>query len=238
MFTGCGGGGDLRNLCGETVETLQIISLALGAAWASGVNIYAVTLFLGGLGALGVIDLPGGLDVLSNPAVLITAGVIYVVEFFADKIPGVDSIWDAIHTFIRIPAGALLAAGAVAEIGEPYQVAAALLLGGTIAAGSHATKAGARAAINTSPEPFSNWAASITEDILVVGGLSLALFSPWVSFGFFLLFIVFAIWLLPKLWRILRQLIARLGGGTPIEKTLSSPKARGFKLTLNRQDPE
>jgi hypothetical protein len=234
--------GAVQIFTGETVEALQILSLALGAAWASGVNIYAVVLFLGGLGALGVIDLPGGLDVLSNPAVLITAGIIYVVEFFADKIPGVDSLWDAIHTFIRIPAGALLAAGAVMDIGEPYQVAAALLLGGAVAAGSHATKAGARAAINTSPEPFTNWAASIAEDVLVVGGLSLALFSPLVFFGFFLLFIVFAIWLLPKLWRILRGLIARLGGRASSERMPASAKTRGFKLSLirpdDRRDPE
>jgi hypothetical protein len=218
------------------MDALQIISLALGAAWASGVNVYAVVLLLGGLGAFGIIDLPGELDILSNPAVLITAGVIYAVEFFADKIPGIDSIWDAAHTFIRIPAGALLAAGAVTEIGEPYQVAAALLLGGTVAAGSHATKAGARAAINTSPEPFTNWAASVFEDILVVGGLSLALFHPMVFFGFFLLFLVFTIWLLPKLWRILRRLVARLSG----DDAAAEPAlpAKGFTLSLNRRDPE
>lgn len=220
------------------MEALQIISLALGAAWAGGVNIYAVVLFLGGLGAVGIIDLPGELDVLSNPAVLITAGVIYIVEFFADKIPGIDSLWDAIHTFVRIPAGALLAAGAVTEIGEPYQVVAALLLGGAVAASSHATKAGARAAINTSPEPFSNWAASIAEDVLVVGGLSLALFSPMVFFGVFLLFIVFALWLLPKLWRILRRLITRLSsGGASNETVLPATETRKFKLSLNRRDP-
>ena len=190
------------------------------------------------MGAFGIANLPGELDILSNLAVLITAGVIYVVESFGNKIPGIDSSWDAAHTFIRIPVGALLAAGVVTEIGESYPVAAAFLLGGSVAAGSHATKAGARAAINVSPEYFTNWVASISEDVLVVGGLSLALFHPVVFFGFSLLFLVFAIWLLPKLWRILRQLIARLGGGTPIEKTLSSPKARGFKLTLNRQDPE
>lgn len=234
------------------MDALQIISLALGAAWASGVNIYTVVLLLDGLGAFGIIDLPGELDILSNPAILITAGIIYIVEFFADKIPGVDSLWDAAHTFIRIPAGALLAAGAVTEIGEPYQVAAALLLGGTVAAGSHATKAGARAAINASPEPFTNWAASIAEDVMVVGGLSLALFHPMVFFGFFLLFGVFAIWLLPKLWRILRRLVGRLSGdsgdgvtGAPgaatepaAEPALPTNDAKGFTLSLNRRDPD
>lgn len=196
-------------------------------------------LFLGGLGAFGIADLPGELDILSNPAVLITAGVIYVVESFANKIPGIDSSWDAAHTFIRIPVGALLAAGAVTEIGESYPVAAALLLGGSVAAGCHATKAGARAAINASPESFTNWAASISEDVLVVGGLSLALFHPVVFFGFFLLFLVFAIWLLPKFWRMLQRLVTCLtGDGAASETALSASGTKGFSLSLNRRDPE
>lgn len=220
------------------MEALQIISLALGAAWASGVNVYAVVLFLGGLGSLGFIALPGELEILTHPAVLITAGVVYFVEFFADKIPGVDSLWDAVHTFIRIPAGALLAGGAVAEIGEPYQVAAALAMGGVVAAGSHATKAGARAAINTSPEPFSNWVASFAEDILVVGGLSLAIYNPVLFFGFFLLFAVFVAWLLPKLWRVLKRLMARLRGDpltSPPASSQPSPISgpKGILLSLD-----
>ena len=176
-------------------------------------------LFLGGLGAFGIADLPGELDILSNPAVLITAGVIYVVESFANKIPGIDSSWDAAHTFIRIPVGALLA--------------------GSVAAGSHATKAGARAAINASPEFFTNWAASISEDVLVVGGLSLALFHPVVFFGFSLLFLVFAIWLLPKFWRMLQRLVTCLtGDGAASETALSASGTKGFSLSLNRRDPE
>ena len=220
------------------MEALQIISLALGAAWASGVNVYAVVLFLGGLGSLGFVALPGELEILTHPAVLITAGVVYFVEFFADKIPGVDSLWDAVHTFIRIPAGALLAGGAVADIGEPSQVAAALAMGGVVAAGSHATKAGARAAINTSPEPFSNWVASFAEDILVIGGLSLAVYNPVLFFGFFLLFAVFVAWLLPKLWRVLKRLMARLRGdpvaapqGSSQPSSLSG--SRGILLSLD-----
>ena len=196
-------------------------------------------LFLGGLGAFGIADLPGELDILSNPAVLTTAGVIYVVESFANKIPGIDSPRDAAHTFMRIPVGALLAAGAVTEMGESYQVAVALLLGGTVAVGSHATKAGARVVINVSPEPFTNWAALILEDVLVVGDLSLALFHPVVFFGFFLLFLVFAIWLLLKLWRMLQRLVTRLTGDGAASKTaLSANETKGFSLSLNRRDPE
>lgn len=196
-------------------------------------------LFLGGLGAFGIADLPGELDILSNPAVLITAGVIYVVESFANKIPGINWPWDAVHTFIRIPVGALLAVGVVIEIDESYPVAAALLLGGTVAAGSHATKAGAHAAINASPEPFTNWTASISKDVLVVGGLSLALFHPVVFFGFFPLLLVFVIWLLPKLWRMLQRLVTRLtGDGAVSETALSANGTKGFLLSLNRRYPE
>lgn len=190
------------------MDPLHLVALGLGAAWASGINLYASILVLGGLGAAGVLDLPTDLTVLSHPAVLITAGFLYVMEFIADKVPGVDSAWDTLHTFIRIPAGALLAAGAMNDYGQGYELAAALIAGGALAAASHATKAGSRLAINTSPEPFSNWIVSLIEDGLVLGGLFLALFKPALFLTLLGAFVLLVIWLLPKLWRGLRRLFA------------------------------
>ena len=135
-------------------DLTQTLALTLGAGWASGINLYAAVLVLGFLGATGRMDLPAGLEVLSDPLVMLAAGVMYVVEFFADKVPGVDTAWDTLHTFIRIPAGAMLAAGAVGDVGTGAELAAALM-GGGMAAASHAAKSGARVLINTSPEPFT-----------------------------------------------------------------------------------
>jgi hypothetical protein len=132
--------------------------------------------------------------------VLAAAGFMYIVEFFTDKIPGVDTLWDALHTFIRIPAGAILAAGSVGELGQGAELAA-LLLGGGIATGTHLGKSGSRVLINTSPEPVTNWTASIGEDIAVIGGLWTALQYPWLFLVLFIVFIVIMIWLLPKIWR-------------------------------------
>ena len=188
------------------MEALSLLALGLGAAWASGLNLYAAVLLLGGLQAFGIVTLPPDLAVLSHPAVLLAAGFLYAVEFVADKVPGVDSAWDAIQTFVRVPAGALLAAGAIGSYGEGYEVALALLAGGTLAAASHAAKAGGRVAINASPEPFSNWAASVAEDLLVLGGLILALFKPALFLTLLGAFLVGVVWLLPKLWRGLRRL--------------------------------
>ena len=180
-------------------EIIQAITLAMGAAWASGVNLYAAMLTLGVLAVTGNMVLPPELQVLQHPMVLTAAGIMFAVEFFADKIPGLDSSWDAIHTFIRIPAGALLAAGAISEVNPDLSVAAAIV-GGTIAAGSHVTKSGSRVLINASPEPFSNWFASLTEDVAVMGGIWLALNHPYVFLICFILFIVLMVWLLPKIW--------------------------------------
>lgn len=181
-------------------DFLQTITLAMGASWASGINLYA-TLFILGFSALnGAFILPEGLEILSNPLVISAAGLMYCVEFFADKVPGVDTSWDILHTFIRIPAGALLAAGALGEVGAGAQVAA-LIVGGSIAATTHATKAGSRVLINTSPEPFSNWGASVAEDIAVFVGLWAALNHPVYFLIAFVLFIFAIIWLLPKIWR-------------------------------------
>ena len=162
----------------------------LGVGWASGINLYAAVLVLGWLGSSGQVDLPAGLSVVSEPSVMLAAGFMYVVEFFTDKIPGLDSIWDLLHTFIRIPAGALLTAGAAQglDIGPAAELAG-LIAGGSLATASHATKAGSRAVINTSPEPVSNWTASVGEDVAVVGGLWTALNYPWLFIGLLILFL-------------------------------------------------
>ena len=183
------------------------LALITGIGWTSGLRFYALLFFLGLLQRTGMYPLPGSLEVLAHPWVLGISGLLFVTEFFADKIPGVDTLWDAVHTFIRIPGGALLAAAAVSG-GDPGLALAAGLLGGTVAAGAHFTKAGSRALINTSPEPFSNWATSFTEDAVSLGGLWMALLHPLLFLGLLALFVLIALWLLPKLWRGLRRVIA------------------------------
>jgi hypothetical protein len=202
----------LNNRVSRSMQTIDTLALTLGAGWAAGINLYAAVLVLGYLGMTGDVVLPPGLEVLSDPLVMSIAGIMYCIEFFADKTPGVDSGWDTLHTFIRIPAGALLAAGAASgfEVNQATELAAALV-GGTLAAGSHFTKAGSRLLINTSPEPVSNWTASILEDVAVVGGLWTALHYPLAFIGLLVLFIVLAIWLLPKIWRALKRLFQRIG---------------------------
>ncbi|MFY9941077.1 MAG: DUF4126 domain-containing protein [Desulfobacterales bacterium] len=194
----------------ELNNITNIIALTLGVGWASGINLYAAIFMLGFLGATGNISLPPDLLVLTDPLVLFAAGAMYLMEFVTDKIPGVDSAWDALHTFVRIPAGALLAAGAVGDV-YPGVALSAAILGGGLAAGTHATKAGARALINTSPEPFSNWSASVAEDLLVVAGLWTALHYPWLFLGLLVVFILLMIWLLPKLWRGIKKVFAAIG---------------------------
>jgi hypothetical protein len=189
----------------------------MGVAWASGINLYAAIAMLGIMGTTGNIDLPPDLLILQNPLVIAAAGFMYMVEFCADKVPGIDTGWDTIHTFIRIPAGAVLAAGAVGDVGAGAEVAA-LIIGGGLAGATHATKAGSRALINTSPEPVTNWTASIAEDIAVIGGLWVALNHPWVFIGLLVAFILLMIWLLPKIWRGIKALaraIGRLFGRQP-----------------------
>ncbi len=188
------------------METIEVISLMLGAGWASGINLYAAILVLGWLNGSGQIDLPPGLEVLSNPGVMLAAGGMYLLEFFADKIPGVDTAWDGLQTFIRIPAGAVLAAGAAQglDIGPAAELIG-LLVGGSLAAVSHATKTGGRVLINTSPEPFSNWGASVAEDMSVIAGLWAALNHPWLFVALLILFLLAAAWLLPRLWRAIKR---------------------------------
>lgn len=194
------------------METVEVISLMLGAAWAWGINLYAAVLVLGYFGTTGQVALPEELQLLTDPSVMLAAGVMYFVEFFADKVPGVDTGWDAIHTFIRIPAGALLAAGMASGVDVSGATEfAALLVGGGLAATSHATKAGTRALINTSPEPVTNWTASITEDLAVVGGLWAALNHPWFFIIALVVFILLVAWLLPKIWRALKRVARAIG---------------------------
>ncbi len=192
-------------------EITATLALTMGVAWASGINLYATLLTLGVLANTGNIELPPDLQVVANPMVMLAAGLMYFIEFFADKTPGVDTSWDAIHTFIRIPAGAMLAAGAVGEIGPAAQVAAALI-GGGLTAGTHATKAGSRVLINTSPEPFSNWTASVGEDLAVIVGVWASLHHPVLFLILLVLFIALAIWLLPKIWDGIKRVFRFVGG--------------------------
>jgi hypothetical protein len=174
------------------------LALSMGLAWASGLNLYATLFTLGYLANTGNIVLPENLQIVADPMVMGAAGLMYLVEFFADKIPGVDTGWDAIHTFVRIPAGAMLAAGAIGDMNPAVEIAAAIL-GGGLAAGTHATKAGSRVLINTSPEPFSNWLASIGEDIAVVSGVWACINHPLLFLLALTVFILLMVWLLPHL---------------------------------------
>ncbi|MEK9662684.1 MAG: DUF4126 domain-containing protein, partial [Alphaproteobacteria bacterium] len=176
---------------------VETIALAAGVAWASGINVYATVALLGLLGATGLYTLPPDLDPLTSPLVIGVALLLFIVEFFADKIPGLDTVWDTLQTFVRIPAGIALALGAVGEVDTATQIAAALAAG-TLTGATHATKAGSRAVINTSPEPFSNWAASFAEDFAVFAGLWVALFHPVTFLVLLGLFVLLMIWLLPK----------------------------------------
>lgn len=198
------------------MEALASLATAAGLGWASGVRLYAVVFFLGLLQFFGIYTLPADLHTLGNPWVMGASGFMFLVEFLADKIPGFDSVWDAAHTFVRIPAGALLAAAAVAG-GDASLGVAAAILGGAVAAGSHVTKASTRALINTSPEPMSNWTASFSEDALSLGAVWMALVYPLVLLALLVVFFILAIWLLPKIWRGLKRVLAsiRLLMGNP-----------------------
>lgn len=214
----------------------ETIALSMGAAWASGINLYAAILTLGLLGATGAILLPPGLELLMHPAVLAAAGFMYFVEFFTDKVPGADTGWDALHTFIRIPAGAVLAAQAVGEV-SPAAELIALILGGGLAAAAHTAKAGSRVLINASPEPFSNWTASVAEDVTVIAGLWAALYHPELFLALMLLFIVLLIWLLPKVWRGIRAVynaISRRLSDAPRAATAPQSADPRFRLVLGR----
>lgn len=188
-----------------------MLALAAALGWASGFRLYAVVFLVGGMGALGWLPLPPGLTVLQNPIVLFVSGFLLVVEFFADKVPWIDSLWDSINAFIRVPAGALLAAGVFGADNASMALAAGLM-GGTLSATSLATKMTTRAAVNTSPEPFSNWSLSFLEDGLVVGAVWLATQHP-IAFGFALLFVlIFSVVLMVVLFKFLRAVWRRVSG--------------------------
>ncbi|MES2423072.1 MAG: DUF4126 domain-containing protein [Pseudomonadota bacterium] len=207
----------IRNL----LDTPQLLALAAALGWASGIRLYAAVFLAGMAGWMGWVALPPGLQVLQHPAMLGASGFMLFVEFFADKIPGVDSLWDMVHTVIRIPAGAALAAGALGADSSTMATVAALL-GGTLAATSHATKMTTRAAVNTSPEPFSNIGVSLLEDGLVIGALWLATTHP-LLFGIALaIALVLMVWLLVVLVKFLKALLKRLAklfGGAASPKT-------------------
>ncbi|HZN10965.1 MAG TPA: DUF4126 family protein [Blastocatellia bacterium] len=193
------------------MDWLTTLGMAMGSAWLSGINLYATVLTLGLLERFKLVTLPGEMHVLGEWWVLGLAGALYVVEFVADKIPAVDSVWDAIHTFIRVPAGAIIAASAFAQF-DPAVRAAALLVGGGIALSSHGAKAATRLAANASPEPVSNVALSLAEDVLTVGSAVLMVFHPVVILVVVLIFLVVVAWLAPKIWRALKRLRDRLRG--------------------------
>ena len=193
------------------LDTWQLVALAGALGWASGIRLYAVLFVVGGLAALGWVELPKGLQVLAHPWVLGASGFMLAVEFFADKIPGIDSIWDVVHTFIRIPAGAALAASVFSDTPGAATLAAAIL-GGGLAAGAHFTKAGTRALINTSPEPFSNWAASFGEELAVGTMLWLAFTHPIVATVLLVIAVLLMAWLIPKLWRFIARILRRVTG--------------------------
>jgi len=202
------------------MSSLEILGFALGTSFASGLNLYATVAALGLLHRFGAIELPPQLHAFSHPWVLGLALFLFVVEFFADKVPYLDSLWDAIHTFIRPPAAALTAYAAFASVPEPWRIAAALA-SASVALTAHGTKASTRAAVNASPEPFSNWLASIGEDLTVLGSIWLVFNHPLIMLILVGGFIALAAWLIPKLFRLAKNgfqmLRARLRRKEPTE---------------------
>ncbi|MDQ4123349.1 MAG: DUF4126 domain-containing protein [Acidobacteriota bacterium] len=198
------------------MDWLSTLSLALGSAWTSGINLYATVFVLGLFQKIGAAKLPGGLDVLENWWIIGIAAFLYLIEFVADKVPYVDSVWDVVHTFIRVPAGALLAYAAVGDL-DPTSQVLAFLFGGGVALSSHGTKATARAVANLSPEPISNWILSIVEDAIAFAGAILAVFAPILIGIVVLVFLVIFFLILPRVVRnfrrIFRAVAAFFGGG-------------------------
>ena len=184
--------------------TIEALSLAMGTAWTSGINLYATVAALGIASQAQLIQLPPDLQVLSHPAVIAIACTMYVIEFFADKVPYVDSGWDVLHTFIRVPAGAILAARSLGDVNPALELAA-LLAGGSLALAAHGVKTTTRLAINASPEPFSNWAASVTEDVTVLGSIWMMFNHPILMLIFIATFVALCVWLVPRLFRLAKR---------------------------------
>jgi hypothetical protein len=192
------------------MEWFSTLSLALGTAWTSGINLYATVTVLGLLQKFGATKLPGGLDVLDNWWIIGVAGGLYLIEFFADKIPYVDSVWDVVHTFIRVPAGAVVAYAATSQL-DPSITIPATLVGGGLAFSSHGTKAALRVGANMSPEPVSNWILSLVEDVIAFVGSLLAVFAPFIIAIVLIVFAIFFFWFFPKVFRAVRRMFASAG---------------------------
>ncbi len=207
--------------------TLEALSLAMGTAWTSGINLYATVAALGIAGQLEMIQLPENLQVLTHPAVIAVACTMYLIEFFADKVPYVDNGWDVLHTFIRVPAGAILAARSLGDL-NPAMELVALLAGGTVALAAHGTKATARLAINVSPEPVSNWIASVSEDVAVLGSIWMIFNHPLIMLVLLVSFFALAVWLVPKIFRFAKSgfqaLRNRLRGVKPEQPAPHGPQ--------------
>ena len=191
------------------MDMIQTIALSAGLAWASGLRLYLVVFLAGVSSYFGYLQLPASLAMLQNPLVIGAAGLMAFAELIADKIPAFDSLWDSFQTFIRIPAGALLAAFAMGDV-DPAWTLAAGLIGGSITAGTHFAKAGSRLAINSSPEPFSNWLASFGEEGVLLAGLWTMLASPAIFLGLLAVFLVIAGFILVKLWSFVGRLVRRV----------------------------
>ncbi len=192
------------------MDVISTLALASGLSWASGLRLYLTVFAVGMMAKFGVITLPDSLGILTHPGVIAASGLLSVIEFLADKIPYIDSVWDSIHTFIRIPAGALLAMGAM-NTSDPAIIAIAGLLGGSLAGATHITKAGSRALINTSPEPVTNIATSFGEESALITGGWLVFAHPMVFLGVLAVFILVMIWLIPKVWRGIKSVLGNIG---------------------------
>lgn len=202
------------------MSTVQMVSLLLGSSWSAGINLYLTIAGLGIAHRLHWLQLPGELSILSHPIIIGLAALLYAIEFFADKFPYVDSVWDSIHTFIR-PVGGLVIAYMAMSGAEPVIQMATALVCGTIALDSHLTKATTRVAINTSPEPVTNSVASVTEDVSVLGAMYLIINHPVVLSILVIIFIIFSFWFLTKMWKFLSQIFSHRSSKS---KNLSSEK--------------
>lgn len=191
------------------MNLISTLAIAMGAGWVSGINLYAAVATLGLLGRFANLKLPGELDILTSWWIIGLAVALYLVEFVADKVPYVDNVWDAVHTFIRVPAGAVLAATAFGDFDRGVQVAA-FLLGGGLALSAHGTKASARAAINLSPEPASNVVVSLTEDVIAIGSVLLSVFAPFILFAVIAFFLAVSFFMLRKIVSALKAMMLRL----------------------------
>ncbi len=193
------------------MSTLSNLSFLVGSSFLSGFSAYATIGFLGLFGYLGWIELPSGLEMLTHPVVFGIALGLYFIEFFADKVPAIDSAWDSVQTLVRIPAGAVLAYGAVGDVSPELKIAATLL-GGALAFSSHATKTTVRATANLSPEPFSNWFLSLGQDVMLLLSIWLMFAHPWVMLAIVFVFLLFFIWFIPKIFRTLRWMFRKVVG--------------------------